>query len=160
MRQLRICGATCHRCSTAVALCWKRTGSLHVRIQQLEDHYRVLVEEQDQRLRNLEEEKRQQRQQSMMLTMEAACQMPDGGNECSTQTLDVDAGIDRISRALLKDSCDESQADNDFDARTNNGSYPPTSAFICRDSGEHVEDEWSEADGGSDASSDAWDPYG
>eukprot|EP00611_Tribonema_gayanum_P032077 TRINITY_DN9442_c0_g4_i1.p1 TRINITY_DN9442_c0_g4~~TRINITY_DN9442_c0_g4_i1.p1 ORF type:complete len:367 (+),score=47.87 TRINITY_DN9442_c0_g4_i1:408-1508(+) len=83
------------------------------------------------------------------------------GDECSNQSLEVDDGIDRGSRGLVKDTCHESEADNDGNARKNNRSFSPNSAFICRDPEEHVEgthDESSEADGGSDASSDAWDP--
>ncbi|KAG5188419.1 hypothetical protein JKP88DRAFT_304708 [Tribonema minus] len=86
------------------------------------------------------------------------------GDECSDQSSGVDLGIDRVSRGLVKDTCNEREADNDGNARKNNSSYSPSSAFFsCLDSedSEHVEvtcDESSDADGGSDASSDAWDP--
>ncbi|KAG5188421.1 hypothetical protein JKP88DRAFT_287410 [Tribonema minus] len=82
------------------------------------------------------------------------------GDECSIQSMEIDTIIDGVSRELAENSC---EADNDGNTRKNNSSYSSNSTFICRDSGEHGQgmcDDGSEADGGSDASSDAWDSNG
>ncbi|KAG5188415.1 hypothetical protein JKP88DRAFT_304693 [Tribonema minus] len=83
------------------------------------------------------------------------------GDECSIQSLEVNAGIDRVSQGLVGGSCDEGELNIATGGAHSNGMDSFNSAFICRDSGDHVEgtcDESSEADAGSDASSDAWDP--
>ncbi|KAG5187143.1 hypothetical protein JKP88DRAFT_254128 [Tribonema minus] len=77
------------------------------------------------------------------------------GDECSIQSLDVDAGIGSVSHGLFEDSCDESELNIATGGAQNNGMDSTDSTNVCSDSVEHAEgacDESLEADGGSDAS--------
>ncbi|KAG5188422.1 hypothetical protein JKP88DRAFT_253454 [Tribonema minus] len=84
------------------------------------------------------------------------------GDECSSQSSGVDVGIDSVSHGLVKDSRSELEGElNIVTGSTCSDNMESFNSTFCRDSGEHVEgtcDESSEADGGSDDSSDAWDP--
>eukprot|EP00611_Tribonema_gayanum_P032074 TRINITY_DN9442_c0_g1_i1.p1 TRINITY_DN9442_c0_g1~~TRINITY_DN9442_c0_g1_i1.p1 ORF type:complete len:505 (+),score=57.80 TRINITY_DN9442_c0_g1_i1:43-1515(+) len=82
------------------------------------------------------------------------------GDECSIESLEVDAGSGSVSHGLVNDSCDAGELNIPTGGAHNDGMDSSNNTYVCNDSGERVTgtcDESSEADGSSDVSSDASD---